>query len=106
MRAALLLLMLPPFALAAAPAEKYALEDGADCAESTAPKTEGETHRCIFDPGKHGKRDFSSRNGRAEYVFSALGPHCDAMEILADEAFDGSPDPAAPLRRVSVLCED
>ena len=107
MRAAFLLLsILSPLALAAAPAETYTLKDGADCAKSQAPKAEGETHRCIFEPGKFGKRDFSSRNGRAEFVFTALGPDCDAMEILADEAFEGSPDPAAPLRRVSVLCED
>jgi hypothetical protein len=106
MRAALLLLMLSPLATAAGPAEQYTLEDGADCAKSKAPRAEGETHRCIFEPGKFGRRDFGSRNGRAEYVFSTLGPDCDAIEILADEAFEGSPDPAAPLRRVSVLCED
>ena len=106
MRAALLLLMLSPFALAAEPAEKYALKEGADCAKSKAPLAEGETHRCIFEAGKFGKRDFSTRNGRAEYVFSMLGPDCDVMEILADEVFAGSPDPAAPLHRVSVLCED
>jgi hypothetical protein len=105
MRAALLLLMFSPCVLAAESAEPYTLKDGVDCAKSKAPQAEGETHRCIFAPGKVGKRDFDTRNGRAEYVFTALGPDCDAMEILADEVFDGSPDPAAPLRRVSVLCE-
>ena len=53
-----------------------------------------------------GARDFGSRNGRAEYVFTALGPDCEEMEILADEAVAESPDPAKPLRRVSVLCAD
>lgn len=99
--AALLLVSAPAFG-----AEKIpALKDGADCARSKAPAKEGETHRCYFDPTVRDKWDFSARNGRAQYLFSKLGPECDVMEILADEAVADSPDPAAPLRRVSVLCE-
>ena len=87
-------------------AEKIpALKGGADCAKSKPALHEGETHRCYFDPKVKKQWDFGARNGRAQYLFSKLGPDCDVMEILADEAVADSPDPAAPLRRVSVLCE-
>ena len=99
MHSALLLLLLP---LAAAAAPK----NGVECTKSKTPKHEGETHACVFEPVVRGARDFGSRNGRAEYVFTELGPECDEMEILADEAVAESPDPAKPLRRVSVLCAD
>ena len=99
MRIVLLALLLP---LAAAAAPK----DGVECTKSKSPKHEGETHACVFEPVVRGARDFGSRNGRAEYVFTALGPDCEEMEILADEPVAESPDPAKPLRRVSVLCAD
>lgn len=98
---ALLLASLP-----AASAENVpVLKDGAQCAKSKSPAKDGETHRCFFEPGEFGNRDFSTRNGRAQYIFTVLGPNCDVMEIPADEAVADSPDSAAPLRRVSVLCE-
>ena len=99
--AILLLAAAPAFAAETVPA----LKNGADCAKSTSPAKEGETHRCYFDPTVKQKWDFGARNGRAQYLFSKLGPDCDVMEILADEPVADSPDPAAPLRRVSVLCE-
>jgi hypothetical protein len=99
--AAWLALSVPALAAESIPA----LKNGADCAKSKPPAREGETHRCYFDPGVRQKWDFGTRNGRAQFLFSKLGPECDVMEILADEPVAGSPDPAAPLRRVSVLCE-
>jgi hypothetical protein len=97
----LMLLTAPAHAADSVPALKH----GADCAKSKPPARESETHRCYFDPKVHERWDFGTRNGRAQYLFSKLGPDCDMMEILADEAVAESPDPAAPLRRVSVLCE-
>ena len=99
--ALLLLVSAPPGAAEKTPP----LRDGADCARRKPPLHEGETHRCYFDPKVKQKWDFGARNGRAQYLFSKLGPDCDVMEILADEPVADSPDPAAPLRRVSVLCE-
>ena len=103
MKAWLIALMFtaPAFAADAPPV----LRDGADCARSKSPSRDGETHRCYFDTTVKEKWDFGARNGRAQYLFSKLGPDCDVMEILADEAVAESPDPAKPLRRVSVLCE-
>jgi len=87
--------------LAAAPADPVALRDGVDCAASDTPRHEGETHRCLFEPRAFGKRDYSTANGRAEQVFTTLGPDCGAIEILADE--DDAQVPGR--KRVSVLCE-
>ena len=95
-----------PALAADAAAETFSLKDGAECAESKTVMHDGETHRCIFEPKAFAKRDFTSRNGRAQYIFSKLGPDCDTMEILADEPYADSPDAGAPLRRVSVLCEE
>ena len=101
MMLALLLVAAPALAAEDVPV----LKEGANCAKSKPPVKEGETHRCVFDTTVHLKWDFSTRNGRAQYLFSKLGPDCDVMEILADEEFVQVPAPAVPLRRVSVLCE-
>lgn len=98
-------LSLPLFVLlaATAPDASVVLKDGVHCAASEAPRHPGETHRCLFEPKAFGKRDYAMANGRAEQVFTLLGPDCEALEILADEEVAGA---APPRRRVSVLCED
>jgi hypothetical protein len=82
--------------------EKVKLRDGAVCLRNAAPAENGETHRCFFQPGMFGRRDFTAANGRAFYVFSELGKECDEIEILADEDYvtgDGQ-----NVRRVGALC--
>jgi hypothetical protein len=59
------------------------LPKGAACIAAEATAAEGATHHCWFIPRPFGKRDFSTRNGRAQYVFSEL-ERCDEIEILSD----------------------
>lgn len=95
--------MTPVLVSASAPEVK--LKDGVQCKSKPDDAYEGETHRCYFSPQKFGKRDFSTRNGRATYVFSTIGQDCDEVEILGD----GNSPHAAPdggeLKQVSVHCE-
>lgn len=91
--------------LTAASLPEIRLKDGVQCQSKPRDAYEGETHRCYFSPQRHGKRDFSTRNGRATYVFSTIGQDCDEVEILGD---GNSPHPApdgGELKQVSVHCE-
>ena len=74
---------------------------GAQCQAIRGDSAAGETHECFFLPQAFGKRDFSRRNGRAQYVFSELGPDCEEIEILGDSA---RPHAEHELRRVGLRC--
>jgi hypothetical protein len=89
----------------AASAEPIELEDGVACEKLEQAGSSGETHECHFATGKHGKHDFTTRNGRAEYVFNELSYRCKELEILSDEDAPQSAPDAPVLRRVAVLCE-
>lgn len=79
---------------------------GVECHASADAVDGSETHWCLFDPRQRGRHDFSTRNGRAGYVVSTLGPDCDLIEILDDTEHDAGDAGKAPLRRVSVACTD
>jgi hypothetical protein len=98
-------------ALLAAPAAEAArapslAAQGVECHANADPGENGETHWCLFDPRHHGRHDFGSRNGRAGYVVSMLGPDCELIEILDDAEQPGADAGKPPLRRVSVACTD
>lgn len=98
--------------LAAAPlqarseSDPVKLRDGVSCAEQKVDAFEGETHRCYFSPQRFGKRDFTSRNGRAMYVITELGPDCDEIEILGDGDSQRVATDGGALRQVSVHCAE
>jgi len=91
-------------ASAAIPADQpIKLKRGAACLADSPEGATDATHRCFFSEGRFGRRDFTSRGARAEYVFTELGPDCEEVEILADEEFV-QPDQSETLRRVSIIC--
>lgn len=95
---------LPAVAAAASTeaSERVALRQGVLCRASSEAMNEGETHACFFSPTKVGRHDFSSRNARAGYVVTELGPNCGEIEILGES--EVPQDDGNSLRRVSVLC--
>jgi hypothetical protein len=82
------------------------LKDGAFCQEQNVEPFEGETHRCYFSPRRHGERDFSKRNGRAQYVATVLGPVCREIEILGDGPSERVSTDGTELAQLSVHCSD
>jgi hypothetical protein len=92
-------------ALLAASTPEVKLKDGVQCTAKPDDAYEGETHRCYFAPEKFGKRDFSTRNGRATYVFSTIGQDCDEVEILGDGNSTLTSPGGGELKQVSVHCE-
>lgn len=91
-------------ALSAADAGPVKLKNGARCQEQKVDPFEGETHRCYFSPHRVGKHDFSTRNARAMYVISEIGPDCDEIEILADSPSETVASDGGELKQVSVHC--
>lgn len=83
-------------------AEQPQLNRGVDC-DKTRDAEDGATHLCYFDPTVRDRFDFSSRNGRAGYVVSELGPYCDELDILADQDHLHQGQPSG-LRVVRVQC--
>jgi hypothetical protein len=102
---AVLLLSLLPLALVhAADGAAPKLRNGVLCQKQTVDAYEGETHRCYFSPHKFGKRDFSTRNGRAQYIASEL--RCDEVEILGDGRSPLTAPDGGELKQVSVHCTE
>jgi hypothetical protein len=103
-----LILLISPIAIFASGSADAAikLKQGAHCDEHAAATDTGATHTCYFDPAHSGKRDFSSGNGRAEYIFTELGPDCEEIEILADEDYSAPDGRAVALKRVRVVCTE
>lgn len=91
-------------ALSAVEAAPVKLRQGVHCQEQKVEPFEGETHRCYFSPHRFGKRDFSTRNGRAMYVISVLGPDCDEIEILGDGQSEAIASDGSELKQVTVHC--
>jgi hypothetical protein len=89
--------------VAQAEAESVQLREGASCKRNKTATDAGETHRCFFAPRAFGKRDFSKPNGRAQYVFSTLGPDCKEIELLGDEPFEATGGKET-LQRMSIAC--
>ncbi len=94
--------------LAAGPAlsgtDRVKLKNGALCQEQKVEPFEGATYRCYFSPHRVGKHDFSTRNARAMYVISEIGPDCDEIEILADSQSETVASDGSELRQVTVHC--
>jgi hypothetical protein len=88
----------PAWADALAPA---ALPKGSACVATNTTAVDGPTHHCWFVPRAFGKRDFSTRNGRAQYIFSEL-ERCDEIEILSDTEQPRADE--APWRVVALRC--
>jgi len=104
------LLLLPALALAppasAARGKAAHSARGVECHANPAADDRGETHWCLFDPRQRGRHDFTTRNGRAGYVVSMLGPDCGLIEILDDVEQPRGDGKDPPLHRVSVACTD
>lgn len=102
----LIVLLAAPMAAVAGPdAAPSELRQGVSCDQNPSAPAGQATHVCYFDPQHSGKRDFSSRNGRAEYIFTVMGADCESIEILADEDYSAPDSRAVALKRVSVVCE-
>ena len=80
------------------------LKEGVQCQQEPEDAYEGETHRCYFSPSRFGKRDFTTRNGRATYVVTTLGPDCDEIEILGDANAPLTLPGGGEIKQVSVRC--
>lgn len=91
-------------ALSGAEAAPVKLKNGAHCQEHKVEPIEGETHRCYFSPHRVGKHDFSTRNARAMYVISEIGPDCDEIEILSDSQSETVASDGSELKQVTVHC--
>lgn len=99
-------LMLASGSAAAQDTAPVKLKNGVLCQEQQEDAFEGETHRCYFLPQQVGKRNFATRNGRAQYIVSALAPDCDEIEILGDGTSTRVGPDGSELKQVSVHCTE
>jgi hypothetical protein len=79
------------------------LPKGAACVATDTMAADGPTHHCWFVPHAFGKRNFSTRNGRAQYIFSELD-RCNEIEILSDAEYPRADGEA--WRVVALRCFD
>jgi hypothetical protein len=78
-------------------------KQGVICREHRPALESGETHACIFMPGKVGKHDFGTGRARHMYVISELGDRrrCKEVEILGEKPLGEGED---ALRQVGAIC--
>jgi hypothetical protein len=99
-----LLVLATGFASVQAKSTELKLKEGVQCQSEPDDAYEGETHRCYFSPQHFGKRDFTTRNGRATYVVTTLGADCDEIEILGDASSPLTAPGGGEIKQVSVRC--